>query len=224
MRSFVVRVLAIAALVVGSTLPFLPAQAAPDALEPAPTELTYACALKSNGQLRWVENLSSCTKKETRVTLKPGPVLVCVQPSGSTRYVTSFSGCRPPATQLTLPPAAGTVYFCAASSGVLRFVTDPSLCLAGETPLQATPNDAAPALASSVPATGATGVGTTSPVVLTFSEPVTAAPGAFVFTCAATPVAFRALGQPGRRIDPDPDLTASRGGVVQRHRDRWRRQ
>ena len=52
MRSFVVRVVAIAALVVGSTLPFLPAQAAPDALEAAPTELTRACALKSNGLMR----------------------------------------------------------------------------------------------------------------------------------------------------------------------------
>jgi len=149
MRSFVTRVLAIVALVVGSTLPVLPAQAAPDSLVPAPTELTFACALKSNGQMRWVQSLSSCSKKDTRVTVKPGPTRVCIQPSGSTRYVTSFSGCRPPATALTLPPTSGTVYFCAAAgSGVLRFVTDPSLCLAGETPLQATQNDAAPTLSS----------------------------------------------------------------------------
>ncbi|HRA03845.1 MAG TPA: Ig-like domain-containing protein [Arachnia sp.] len=207
MRSFVVRVLAIAALVLGSTLPFLPAQAAPDALEPAPTELTYACALKSNGLMRWVENLSSCTTKETRITVKPGPTRVCAQPSGSTRYVTSFSGCRPPATQLTLPPTSGTVSFCASSSGVLRFVTHPSLCLAGETPLQATPNDAAPALSSSFPATGATNVGTTSTVVLSFSEVVTAPPGAFAFTCGAapgTPVDIALSGSPGPQLTLTP--------------------
>ncbi|HSF98930.1 MAG TPA: Ig-like domain-containing protein, partial [Ornithinibacter sp.] len=204
MRSFVVRVLAIAALVVGSTLPVLPAQAAPEALEPAPTELTYACALTSNGQLRWVVSLSSCTKKETQVTVKPGPVLVCVQPSGSTRYVTSFSGCRPPATQLTLPPTSGTVYFCAASSGVLRYVTDPSLCLAGETPLQATPNDAAPTLEASVPAAGATQVATNVAVDLTFSEAVTASAGAFAFSCAATPVPFALSGSPGTVLTLTP--------------------
>ena len=157
MRSFVTRVLAIVALVVGSTLPVLPAQAAPDS------------------------------------------------PSGSTRYVTSFSGCRPPATALTLPPTSGTVYFCAAAgSGVLRFVTDPSLCLAGETPLQATPNDAAPTLSSSLPATGSTSVATTAVVQLTFSEAVTAPAGAFAFTCGVTPVAFALSGAPGAVLTLTP--------------------
>ncbi|HNV41449.1 MAG TPA: Ig-like domain-containing protein [Ornithinibacter sp.] len=205
MRSFVTRVLAIVALVVGSTLPVLPAQAAPDSLVPAPTELTFACALKSNGQMRWVQSLSSCSKKDTRVTVKPGPTRVCIQPSGSTRYVTSFSGCRPPATALTLPPTSGTVYFCAAAgSGVLRFVTDPSLCLAGETPLQATPNDAAPTLSSSLPATGSTSVATTAVVQLTFSEAVTAPAGAFAFTCGVTPVAFALSGAPGAVLTLTP--------------------
>ena len=61
--------------------------------DPAPEELVYACALKSNGTMRMVDTASACGKNETLVTFKPGPVLLCVQPSGSSRYVTSFSQC-----------------------------------------------------------------------------------------------------------------------------------
>ena len=94
----------------------------------APTagELSYACALKSNGLLRAVGSLSECKGNETRVTLKPGPHTVCIQPSGSTRLATKPKDCKAPATLLTLPPLSGTVYFCAAlPSGTLRFVTGP---------------------------------------------------------------------------------------------------
>ena len=211
MRSFFVRLLVVAALVVSSGLPALQAQADPASLAPTPAELTYACASKSNGQLRWVVSLSSCSKKETRVTIKPGPTRLCIQPSGSTRYVTAFSGCRPPATQLTLPPTSGTVYFCAASSRVLRYVTDPSLCLAGETPLQATPNDAAPSLASSVPATSASSVSTGTTVALNFSEAVSAPAGAFDFVCAASPVPFALSGSPGTVLTLTPTAPLPEG-------------
>lgn len=211
MRSFFVRLLAVAVLVVSSSLPALHAQAGPASLALTPAELTYACASKSNGQLRWAVSLSSCSKNETRVTIKPGPTRLCIQPSGSTRYVTNFSGCRRPATQLTLPPTSGTVYFCAASSGVLRYVTDQSLCLAGETPLQATPNDAAPSLASSVPATSASNVSTGTTVALTFSEAVSALAGAFSFVCGAAPVPFALSGSPGAALTLTPTAPLPEG-------------
>ena len=81
-----------------------------------PIEMKVACALKSNGLMRYVSNLNQCKSTEDKVTIKPGPVLLCIQPSGSVRKVTSFSACKPPAMQLTLPPTSGTVYFCATNS------------------------------------------------------------------------------------------------------------
>ena len=73
----------------------------------APTagELSYACALKSNGLLRAVGSLSECKSNETKVTLKPGPHTVCIQPSGSTRLATKPKDCKAPATRSPLPPA-----------------------------------------------------------------------------------------------------------------------
>jgi hypothetical protein len=159
MRSFLARVLTVVALVLGSVAALPTASQA----AVAPTELAYACALKSNGQLKAVSSPSLCGKNETKVTFKPGPVLVCIQPSGSTRYVTSFKDCKPPAQQVTLPPTSGVVYFCADNATrVLRWVSDPSLCTATETPYVVTPNDAAPYVVSTTPADGATHVGGTT--------------------------------------------------------------
>jgi hypothetical protein len=117
----------------------------------AATPMNFACALKSNGLMRYVEKQNQCKKSENQVTIKPGPVLTCVQPDGSVRKVSDFANCKPPAVQLTLPPADGTVYFCAANStGVLRYVTDPSQCTSSEFPVFVTnhapvANDATPA-------------------------------------------------------------------------------
>src|SRR5215210_452705 len=47
-----------------------------------PTEMNFACALKSNGLMRYVTNLNQCKKSEEKVTIKPGPVRTCVQPDG----------------------------------------------------------------------------------------------------------------------------------------------
>jgi large repetitive protein len=156
--------------------------------EPSASELTYACAKKSNGTLRVVGSLSGCRKGEVQLTLKPGPVKICVQPSGSMRYVTSFAGCRPPAQQVTLPPTSGTDYFCASGSGVLRYVSDASQCTAEEMPYQVTPNDAAPTVVSTSPQNGAPQVSTNTVPVITFSESVNVANGAVLMTCNGLPV------------------------------------
>jgi len=105
-----------------------------------PIEMKFACALKSNGLMRYVSNLNQCKSTEDKVTIKPGPISVCVQPDGSVRKIPPFQ-CRKPGTVLTLPPASGTVYFCASNStGNLRFVTSPAQCTATEFPVFVTPN------------------------------------------------------------------------------------
>ncbi|MDC5698472.1 Ig-like domain-containing protein [Intrasporangium calvum] len=167
------------------------------AAEEPPAELVYACALKSNGTLRVVDGPGDCGKKETLVTFKPGPVLLCVQPSGSARKVSSFRDCRPPATQLTVPPTSGAAYFCAtAGSGVLRWVADPAACLPTETALQVTPNDDAPTVTSTVPSDGAL-AGRDTTVSITFSEDVSAIESAFALECGGDPISFAMSGLPG---------------------------
>ena len=198
-------------LVVALLAPAGSAGAAPTAAGVAPTaaptagELSYACALKSNGLLRAVTSLSDCKSNEKKVTLKPGPDIFCVQPSGSTRLATKPQDCKPPSTALTLPPASGTVYFCAAlPSGTLRYVTGPGRCLSGEVQLQATPNDAAPRVTSTSPANGATHVATDVSPSVTFSEPVTGSLGSFALACDGTPVPFAVNGSPGAILTLDP--------------------
>src|SRR5213595_1749755 len=91
-----------------------------------PIEMKFACALKSNGLMRYVSNLNQCKSTEDKVTIKPGPVLICVQPDGSVRKVPNFNQtiCKKPAIDITLPPTSGNVYFCANNTtGVLRYVT-----------------------------------------------------------------------------------------------------
>src|SRR5919204_1259012 len=106
----------------------------------APIEMNFACALKSNGLMRYVSNLNQCKKTEEKVTIKPGPISVCVNPDGTVRKIPPYQ-CTKPGVVLTLPPASGTVYFCAANStGQLRYVTSPSQCTATEFPVFVSPN------------------------------------------------------------------------------------
>jgi large repetitive protein len=181
------------------------ARPAPPAAGPTAGEMSYACALKSNGLLRAVTSLSECKSNETKVTLKPGPDIFCVQPSGSTRLATKPKDCNKPATALTLPPTSGTVYFCAAvPSGTLRYVPGPGQCLSGEVQVQVTPNDAAPRVTSTSPADGADHVATDVSPTVTFSEPVTGSVGSFDFLCGDAPVTFSVTGSPGSTLTLHP--------------------
>lgn len=194
MVRFPLRALAVVLLAIGVHGP-LPATATSVAGDPV--ELEVACALKSNGLLRAVSSASECVKNERVVEISPGPVLLCVQPSGSVRYATSARSCRPPARVVTVPPVTGAVYLCAAASGVLRLVDEPTLCGPDETPFQITPNDDAPTLVSSSPADGATGLSATTTVELTFSEPVSAPLSAFALSCGGQSQALVLTGLPG---------------------------
>ena len=180
---------------------------------PAPVEMSFACALKSNGLMRYVSNLNQCRKTEDKVTIKPGPVRVCVQPDGSVRKVNNFSSCRPPAIQLTLPPTSGTVYFCASNTtSVLRYVASPSQCTSSEFPVFVTPNDDAPSVLSTSPSNGATQVAVNASVVVTFSESVTATTSSFTLQCpSGTPKSFTVIGSPGSSITLDPTADLPQG-------------
>jgi hypothetical protein len=82
---------------------------------PAPVQLNYACALKSNGLLRYVTSTAKCARTETPVTIASGPHYVCVDRLGLV-YLTAAPGNCTAArhlTALTLPPSAGPAYFCA---------------------------------------------------------------------------------------------------------------
>src|SRR5437870_7512495 len=106
----------------------------------APIEMNFACSLKSNGLMRYVSNLNQCKSTEDKVTIKPGPISLCIQPDGSVRKIPPFQ-CKKPGVVLTIPPASGTVYFCAkTSTGVLRYVTSPSQCNSTEFPVFVGPN------------------------------------------------------------------------------------
>ncbi len=99
--------------------------------------LDFACALKSNGLLRYVTNLNHCNaSREVGVSIRPGPTLVCVLPGGfAARRVTSAAACAPPRTLLTLPSSTD-VYFCALKVvGLLRRVSSPAHCTSFETRL-----------------------------------------------------------------------------------------
>src|SRR5919112_6508716 len=170
-----------------------------------PTEMNFACALKSNGLMRYVTNLNQCKKTEDKVTIKPGPVLTCVQPDGSVRKVSSFSECKSPATRLTLPPTSGTTYFCAATStGVLRKVSDPSQCTSSEFPIFVTPNDAAPSVSSTLPTKDADHIAVNKNIDITFSESVSATTSSFTLVCGGVSKTFTLSGSPGSSLTLDP--------------------
>src|ERR1041385_4852061 len=170
-----------------------------------PVEMNFAGALKSNGLMRYVANLNQCTRNEGGVTIKRGPLPLCLQPDGSVRKVSNFNSCRPPARQLTRPPASGTVYFCAANStGVLRDnITDPSQCTSSEFPVFVTPNDpdGAPSVTSTSPTNGATHVATNTTITVNFNQSVTVSTSSFTLQCpSGTPKTFTVTGSPGSSI------------------------
>src|SRR5207244_2381350 len=101
----------------------------------APIEMNFACSLKSNGLMRYVSNLNQCKSTEDKVTIKPGPISLCIQPDGSVRKIPPFQ-CKKPGVVLTIPPASWAVYLTATtSSGVLRYFTSPAQCDATESPV-----------------------------------------------------------------------------------------
>src|SRR2546423_968085 len=177
-----------------------------------PVEMKFACALKSNGLMRYVSNLNQCKNTEDKITIKPGPWSVCVQPDGTTRKIPPFQ-CKKPGTVLTLPPASGTVYFCAANSnGQLRYVTSPAQCTSNEFPVFVSPNDTAPSVTTTSPANGATHVAVNTNVTINFSEPVTFSTSSFSLQCpSGTPKTFTVSGSgtPTITLNPNSDLPAS---------------
>src|ERR671927_1031432 len=148
----------------------------------APIEMKFACALKSNGLMRYVSNLNQCKSTEDKVTIKPGPWSLCIQPDGTVRKIPPFQ-CKKPGVVLTLPPASGTVYFCASNlNGQLRFVTSPSQCTAKEFPVFVTPNDNPPAVATTSPTSppnGATHGAVNTNITINFNESVTVSTSSF---------------------------------------------
>ena len=99
---------------------------------PAPVQLSYACALKTNGLLRYVTSTSKCVKAETPVTISPGPNYVCIHQDDLAYLVSSLNNCPVPKNKaaLTLPPSSAPSYFCAvAIIGTLTYTTDPKKCL-----------------------------------------------------------------------------------------------
>src|SRR5262249_11766419 len=76
-------------------------------------------SLQKNGSMRYVTALSQCRKKETGVTISPGPVHTCYQADNSIRQGSSQAACLAPGTYLVLPPIAQDAFFCADSDGRL---------------------------------------------------------------------------------------------------------
>ncbi len=76
---------------------------------------------------------------------------------------------------------------------------------------QAVPAELAPAVTATVPANAATGIAGNAPLSVTFSEPVTAAAGAFTLECpVGTAVGLTVTGGPTTfTLDPDTDIPAS---------------
>src|SRR5437588_5852694 len=178
-----------------------------------PVQMKFACALKSNGLMRYVSNLNQCKSTEEKVTINPGPIKLCIQPSGSVRKVTNFNNCKPPATQLTLPPTSGNVYFCAwNTTGVLRYVTDPSQCTSNEFPVFVPPNDTAPAVTTTSPANGATHVAVNTNITITSNEPVPFSTSSTSLEYpSGTAKSFTVSGSPGTAITLDPTADLPQG-------------
>jgi Carbohydrate binding module (family 6) len=138
-----------------------------------PVEMQFACALKSNGLLRYVADLNECKQNETQVAVKPGPRHVCVQPGGSSRLVSGPLACPPSRRLVVLPPQSGVVYFCAAiPTGGLRHVTDPTQCTASENPVFVAANNTPPTVVVNAPVEGGTfAFGNNIPFTVTVTDP-----------------------------------------------------
>ncbi len=108
----------------------------------APVEMSYACALKAGGLMRYVTSPSKCSSKlENAVTIKPGPVKTCVLPGGLV-YRTA-GGCSVRGSRLLTLPASSAVYFCALKVvGTLRSVSSPTQCSKLEFAVVVTPSGA----------------------------------------------------------------------------------
>ena len=115
-----------------------------------PVELSYACALKAGGLMRYVASPTQCSSKlENAVTIKPGPVNACVLPGGL--VYRTLGTCSPRSQPLTLP-ASSDVYFCALKIlGTLRSVSSPTQCSKLESAVVVTPSS--PAIPSASAAT-----------------------------------------------------------------------
>src|SRR5205823_11305103 len=117
--------------------------------------------------------------------------------------------CKKPGTVLTLP-ANGTTYFCAKNStGVLRYVTNPSQCNSTEFPVFVGPADAAPSVNTTSPANGDTHVAVNTNITVNFSEAVTFSTSSFTLQCpSGTPKTFSVSGSGTNQavLDPTADL------------------
>jgi VCBS repeat-containing protein len=103
-----------------------------------PVTMNHACALKSNGLMRYVSSTAQCTTHETKVNFVPGPVHVCIHSNKTVHLVAAVSDCVPPAgvRALTLPSATARTYFCAVTgTGVLSPVAAGTLCGSGTFPV-----------------------------------------------------------------------------------------
>ncbi|MBC8162714.1 MAG: Ig-like domain-containing protein, partial [Roseiflexaceae bacterium] len=87
---------------------------------------------------------------------------------------------------------------------------DPPDTLATDLTVAFTTTDAAPELASSTPANGASDVAGNATIDVTFSEPVSASPSAFTLICGAVAVPLVASASPATSfsLDPTSDLAA----------------
>ena len=114
-----------------NSVPTAAAQLNQQFASPAPVQMRFACALKSDGLMRYVTSPSKCTRFETRVTIVPGPHYACVHRHGLAFLVAALKDCPTPKNRvaLRLPPSARPVFFCALrASGLLTYTTQPEEC------------------------------------------------------------------------------------------------
>lgn len=130
MRGRLLRILCGALLV----LP-LAVVASPPAVASHSSDLTYACAAKKSGILRYAHSPADCGKNETLITFSVAdPVMMCISPDGSVRKIARVGSCKKlNGTVITIPSNTAN-YFCVdlSSSRLLRWVATAE-CPLGET-------------------------------------------------------------------------------------------
>ena len=176
---------------------------------PAPTQMSYACALKSNGLLRYVTSTSKCLKAETPVTISPGPNYARHHQDDLAYLVSSLNSRPVPKNKaaLTLPPSSSPDYFCAvAIIGTLTYTTDPKKCLPIiEFPVVVPVPHSPPVLANiettALAYTGGSGLAAVTSTLTVSSADATTLAGATVSISAGLATAEDSLGRPsgGRR-------------------------
>jgi VCBS repeat-containing protein len=146
-------------LMTGASASSAAVQSAPAAQSAAPVQMKFACALKSNGLMRYVISPAKCQRNETAVRIVPGPHFVCVRADdhparvddNSVFLVASLRSCPVPQNlkALTLPPSGAPVFFCASNeSGRLAYVTRPRQCTDEQFPVVVPVRHTAPVLAN----------------------------------------------------------------------------